>query len=72
MALTVALTLALTLALAGDSSGHVTFVDGRHGTLVQSFGSHQADVLALAVSADQSNVFASGVDHKVAPHRTAP
>jgi hypothetical protein len=50
----------------------VTFVDGRHGTLVQSFGSHQADVLALAVSADQSNVFASGVDHKVAPHRTAP
>ena len=30
--------------VAGDSSGHVTFVDGRHGTLVQSFGSHQADV----------------------------
>ena len=29
--------------VAGDSSGHVTFVDGRHGTLVQSFGSHQAD-----------------------------
>ena len=61
--------------VTGDSSGHVTFVDGRHGTLVQSFGSHQADVLALAASADQCSVFASGVDHKVvlfSPQPEAP
>ena len=51
--------------VSGDSTGHVNFYDGRHGTLVRRFASHSADVLALAASADESKVFASGVDQKV-------
>jgi U3 small nucleolar RNA-associated protein 4 len=51
--------------VTGDSTGHVCFYDGRHGTLIRRFASHQADVLALTASADESRVFASGVDQKV-------
>ena len=51
--------------VSGDSTGHVCFYDGQHGTLIRRFGSHQADVLALTSSADESFVFASGVDQKV-------
>ena len=61
--------------VSGDSTGHVSFYDGRHGTLVRRFASHQADILALAVSADESRVFASGVDQKVVcftPQPTPP
>ena len=54
--------------VSGDSTGRVSFYDGRHGTLVRSFASHQADVLALAASASETQVFASGVDQK-ARHR---
>lgn len=61
--------------VTGDSTGHVCFYDGRHGTLVRRFASHQADILALAASADESRVFASGVDQKVVcftPQPTPP
>ncbi|KAL1525524.1 hypothetical protein AB1Y20_020380 [Prymnesium parvum] len=61
--------------VTGDSSGHVSYFDGRHGTLVGRFASHQADVLCLAASADETAVFASGVDQKVAlfcPQPTEP
>jgi len=53
------------LVVTADSSGRVCFYDGRHGTLVNRFRSHEADVLALAATGDGSHVFASGVDHKV-------
>jgi WD40 repeat protein len=39
--------------------------DSRTGTLRQSLATHEADVLALAVSADEGTVFGSGVDNKV-------
>ena len=52
-------------AVTGDSTGHVCFYDGRHGTLVRRFASHQADILALTASADETRVFASGVDQKI-------
>lgn len=51
--------------VTADSSGHVCFFDGKQGTLVGRFASHQADVLALAASEDEEAVFASGVDQKV-------
>lgn len=51
--------------VTGDSTGHVCFYDGQHGTLLRRFGSHQADILALAVSRDETRVFAAGVDQKV-------
>ena len=51
--------------VTGDSSGHVSFFDGKHGTLIRRFASHQADVLTLAVTSDEAQVFASGVDQKV-------
>ncbi len=51
--------------VTGDSTGHVCFYDGHHGTLLRRFGSHQADILALAVSRDEMRVFAAGVDQKV-------
>ena len=50
--------------VSGDSMGHVKFWDGRMGTQLQSFKSHKADVLCLAVGADGSSVFSSGVDQK--------
>ena len=53
--------------VSGDSLGHVQFWDGVSGTLSQTFdqNDHKADVLALAVSHDERQVFASGVDSRV-------
>eukprot|EP00962_Isochrysis_galbana_P022751 scaffold6811_cov126-Isochrysis_galbana.AAC.1 len=58
--------------VTADSSGRVCFYDGRHGTIVNRFRSHEADVLSLAATADGSHVFASGADHKVALFTPAP
>lgn len=52
--------------VTGDSTGRVSFYDGRHGTLLRRFASHHADVLALAASMDEAMLFAAGVDHKIA------
>ena len=51
--------------VSGDSLGHVQLWDGSQGTLLKSFSQHTADVTALAVSADERTVFASGFDHKI-------
>ena len=56
--------------VTGDSTGHVCFYDGHHGTPIRRFGSHQADVLALTVSRDERRVFAAGVDQKVCGQRS--
>ena len=53
--------------VSGDSLGHVQLWDGNTGTLLQSFDQNdsKADVLTLAVSANECRVFASGVDSRV-------
>ena len=51
---------------SGDSEGCTSLWDGEHGTLRQSFKSHEADVLALASTPAGDAVFAAGVDSKVA------
>lgn len=53
--------------VSADSLGHVQIWDGNTGTLIQSFdqNDNKADVLALAVSANECRVFASGVDSRV-------
>jgi U3 small nucleolar RNA-associated protein 4 len=53
--------------VSGDSLGHVQFWDGHTGTLLQGFDQNdcKADVLDLAVSSDETKVFASGVDSRV-------
>ncbi len=52
--------------VSGDSLGHVQVWDGGIGTLRQSFAMHEADVLCLQVSADQRQIYATGVDSKIA------
>jgi U3 small nucleolar RNA-associated protein 4 len=39
--------------VSGDSRGKTSFWNGKTGTLADSYQSHKADVLAVAVSADQ-------------------
>ena len=53
--------------VSGDSLGHVQLWDGNTGTLLQSFdqNDNKADVLSLAISANECRVFASGVDSRV-------
>ena len=53
--------------VAANSLGQVQFWDGETGSLKQSIEqtSTKADVLGLAVSEDESKVFASGVDSRV-------
>jgi U3 small nucleolar RNA-associated protein 4 len=53
--------------VSADSLGHVQFWEGRTGTLQQTIDQNdsKADVLCLAVSEDESVVFASGVDSRV-------
>jgi len=51
--------------VTADSDGKVTFWDARFFTVLQEFPSHDADVVALAVSPNGKIVFASGVDHKI-------
>ena len=54
-----------TTIVSADSLGKVQLWNGSHGTLIQSFHLHLADVLTLAVSAEEDEIFASGVDSKV-------
>jgi len=53
--------------ISGDSLGHVQFWDGATGTLLQSFDQNdsKADVLEVAVSANECKVFGSGIDSRV-------
>jgi U3 small nucleolar RNA-associated protein 4 len=60
-------TLADGTVVSGDSLGHVQFWDGNTGTLLCSFeqNDQKADILALAVTPDECQVFASGIDSRV-------
>ena len=51
--------------VSADSLGKIQFWNGKHGTLVQSFEVHEADVLTLAVSSDGREVYSAGVDQKI-------
>mmetsp|Transcript_8254 Transcript_8254/g.8420 ORF Transcript_8254/g.8420 Transcript_8254/m.8420 type:complete len:245 (+) Transcript_8254:759-1493(+) len=51
--------------ISGDSRGHVQFWDGEVGVLMATIQQHNAEVLALVASPDESQVFASGTDSRV-------
>lgn len=51
--------------ISGDSHGNVQVWDGVLGVLSVTLHQHTAEILSLAVSADQSQIFASGIDSKV-------
>ncbi|KAG5180826.1 quinon protein alcohol dehydrogenase-like superfamily [Tribonema minus] len=51
--------------VSGDSLGHIQVWDIQTGTLRQSLATHEADVLALAVTSDEQVLFGAGVDSKV-------
>ena len=52
--------------ISGDSLGQTQFWDAKMGTLLNSFKSHEADVLALCVSENEDSVYSSGIDSRVA------
>lgn len=49
----------------GDSTGSVKFWDIKLHTLLQSFKTHEADVLCLTTDAKGERVFSGGVDRKI-------
>lgn len=51
--------------ISGDSRGKLTFWDGKIGAQIESFQSHQADLLAIAVSDDKKSLYCSGVDANI-------
>ena len=51
--------------VTGNSFGQVQLWDGEHGTLVQAFHNHRADVHALAVSEGEDAIFSAGADCQV-------
>jgi U3 small nucleolar RNA-associated protein 4 len=50
--------------VSGDSMGTVKFWDRSTSTLLQSFTSHGADVLCLAIGSSNDSVYTSGVDQR--------
>jgi U3 small nucleolar RNA-associated protein 4 len=54
--------------VSGDSNGKTQFWDAKIGTLIRAFQSHEADILTIAVSKNQT-VFSAGVDHKIVQFR---
>ena len=52
--------------ISGDSLGQTQFWDGKMGTLLKSFKSHEADVLAVCVSEDEKSIYSSGIDSRIA------
>jgi U3 small nucleolar RNA-associated protein 4 len=50
--------------VSGDSTGTVSFWDGKNYTLLQRIQSHEVDILEIAVSADGQSVFSGGMDRR--------
>lgn len=48
--------------ITGDSRGKLTFWDGNMGAQIESYQSHKADILSLALSEDENTIFCAGVD----------
>ncbi len=51
--------------VSGDNRGHVQVWDGETGVLIVTIRQHSSEILALASSPDESQIFASGVDNRV-------
>lgn len=51
--------------ISGDSRGKLTFWDGNLGAQIESYQSHLADILALAISEDESALCCAGVDPNI-------
>ncbi|XP_077867131.1 U3 small nucleolar RNA-associated protein 4 homolog, partial [Saccoglossus kowalevskii] len=58
--------------ISTDSIGKVRFWDGHHGTLIKSFFTHKADILALSVSKEEDKVYAAGIDPKIVQFQYVP
>ncbi|XP_059053769.1 U3 small nucleolar RNA-associated protein 4 homolog [Achroia grisella] len=50
------------VVVSGDSGGRLTFWDGDMGDQIESYVTHKADILSIAVSDDETNMYFSGVD----------
>ena len=50
--------------VSGDSTGTLSFWDGKNYTVFQRIKSHEADILDIAVSADGQSVFSGGMDRR--------
>ncbi|KAL8714516.1 MAG: hypothetical protein Q9220_001464 [cf. Caloplaca sp. 1 TL-2023] len=55
--------------VSGDSTGTVSFWDGRNYAQLQRITGHKADVLDLTVSADGHTVFSGGMDRRTTLYR---
>ena len=53
------------LIVSADSCGRVQLWSDAHGTLVQSFEEHAADVLALSTGPNKDVIFSTGIDQRV-------
>lgn len=51
--------------ISGDSRGKLSFWDGKLGALIESYQSHRADVLSIAVSDDRKTLYCAGVDPNI-------
>ncbi|XP_034249817.1 U3 small nucleolar RNA-associated protein 4 homolog [Thrips palmi] len=52
--------------ISGDSRGKISFWNGHSGINTETYQTHTADVLCLALSEDQSTLYCSGVDPVIA------
>lgn len=51
--------------ISGDSRGKLTFWDGEIGAQIESYKTHQADIVSLCLSEDEKSLFCSGVDPNI-------
>lgn len=51
--------------VTGDSTGSVKVWDATNFTLIQSFATHEADVLTLTKDFDEEKIFSAGIDRKI-------
>ncbi|WPK25771.1 hypothetical protein PUMCH_003100 [Australozyma saopauloensis] len=51
--------------VTGDSTGAVKFWDAKTHTLVQSFTTHEADVLCLSKDSTGNKIFSAGIDRRI-------
>ncbi|XP_047993070.1 U3 small nucleolar RNA-associated protein 4 homolog isoform X2 [Leguminivora glycinivorella] len=50
------------IVASGDSLGRLTFWDSAMGDQIESYKTHKADILAVAVSENEEQIYCSGVD----------
>ncbi|XP_063623393.1 U3 small nucleolar RNA-associated protein 4 homolog [Cydia splendana] len=50
------------IIVSGDSLGRLTFWDSALGDQIESYKTHKADILAIAVSENEEQIYCSGVD----------